>query len=366
MNSDFSNVKPLLNSTMSQVKRKASANCIEDFLINNVGNTILDCTKMSDVEPKKPKWLFEPYIPISEVTLIEGDPECGKSWLAMAIASSVSHGTNPVTGETVRSPAPVLFLSCEDSIEMVQAERFKLFKANQELIISVEKPFVLDSFGFESLENTIVEHKPMLVVLNPLQAYVGGYDLNRMNEARPILNGLNSLAKKFELAILGIRHLNKGSSKSAYRGAGSIDIRAAARSVLIMGKNPKNKLEGAIFHSKSNLSENGSPLGYTIDTEKGFQILSGTKLTIADIAGSDTEKIDKKLKIEMAEDWIKKVLNMCPIPSKDFEGLAEDEGISLKTLERARKNLGVESFRDGQNWAVRLPQDIPKGQYRQI
>lgn len=38
-------------------------------------------------------WLWYPYIPFGKLTLIQGDPGCGKSTLMMNIISAVSNGS---------------------------------------------------------------------------------------------------------------------------------------------------------------------------------------------------------------------------------------------------------------------------------
>ena len=88
------------------------------------------------------------------------------------------------------------------------------------------------------LEQAIVETNAKLVVLEPIQGFLGAdVDMHRANEIRPIMKHISELAEKYKCAIILIGHMNKCSvGKSAYRGLGSIDFQAAARSVLIVGR----------------------------------------------------------------------------------------------------------------------------------
>ena len=78
----------------------------------------------------------------------------------------------------------------------------------------------------------------LLLILDPIQAYLGGgMDMNRANEARDMTKKLGLLAEKYKCAIILIGHMNKAAgNKAAYRGMGSIDFFAVARSVLLVGR----------------------------------------------------------------------------------------------------------------------------------
>ena len=75
-------------------------------------------------------------------------------------------------------------------------------------------------------------------MLDPLQAYLGSnVDMHRANEVRPVLKRLSLMAERTQCAVILIGHMNKAQGlKSGYRGLGSIDFRASARSVLIVGR----------------------------------------------------------------------------------------------------------------------------------
>ena len=83
------------------------------------------------------------------------------------------------------------------------------------------------------LEEAIVQTKARLVVLDPIQGFLGAeVDMHRANEIRPVLKQLGNIAEEYGCAIILIGHMNKASSsKSTYRGLGSIDFQATARAI---------------------------------------------------------------------------------------------------------------------------------------
>ena len=87
------------------------------------------------------------------------------------------------------------------------------------------------------LEEAIRRTGAKLIVLDPLQAYLGSdVDMHRANEVRPVLKRLSLMAERTQCAVILIGHMNKAQGlKSGYRGLGSIDFRASARSVLSSG-----------------------------------------------------------------------------------------------------------------------------------
>lgn len=94
------------------------------------------------------------------------------------------------------------------------------------------------------------------MILDPIQAYLGGgIDMNRANEARDMTKRLGALAEKYKCAIILIGHMNKASgNKAAYRGMGSIDFFAVARSVLLVGRVEGEPNIRAVVQIKNNLA----------------------------------------------------------------------------------------------------------------
>lgn len=113
-----------------------------------------------------------------------------------------------------------------------------------------------------SLEKAIKEKHARLIILDPLQGYLGtDTDMNRANEIRSIFRRLGEIAQETGCAVVLIRHLNKATGLgSAYRGLGSMDFHAAARSVLLVGRLRKEPNVRVIIHDKSSLAPEGKAI----------------------------------------------------------------------------------------------------------
>ena len=126
-----------------------------------------------------------------------------------------------------------------------------------------ERPLSLADL--DVIEKAIIEHRPALVIVDPIIAYVAGKDTHKANEFRGLLAPLAALAEKFKIAILAIRHLNKGTGKAAYRGQGCVDFLAACRSAFLVGEDPETPGQKVLCHIKANLSPKTASVTYTIN-----------------------------------------------------------------------------------------------------
>src|SRR5262245_7622464 len=309
----------------------------------------LTVRRLADVQAEKIEWLWKPYIAIGKITVIEGDPGLGKSWLTCAIATAVAAGKGlPETQPS--EPANILICSAEDGLEDTIRPRLDAFGADVTRIYAVESPFILDEEGILLLEEQIAIHKPKVVIIDPLVAYFGGaVDLHRANETREIMARLALVARKFRCAIIVVRHLAKGgASKAIYRGIGSIDITAASRSVLLVGADPNYPNKRGIVQIKNNLEKFGPALGYEIEDGK-FYWTGQSDLTAEAILSFSVgyEGKEEKNARNDAEEFLLEVLSGGPIPAKDVVLEASKAGIPKATLDRAKARVGVKSRKSG-------------------
>ena len=87
--------------------------------------------------------------------------------------------------------------------------------------------------------------------------------MNKANEIRSMFRRLAEIAERTGCAVILIGHLNKADGgQSAYRGLGSIDFRAAARSILLIGRVKREPNVRVIVHDKSSLSPEGKPIAF--------------------------------------------------------------------------------------------------------
>ena len=176
----------------------------------------------------------------------------------------------------MRQPGKVLYISGEDGAADTLKPRFRKQGGDESLFYVADgliedradgrrhSRFLLTSL--EPLEEALRNLRPDLVVIDPLQAFIGGkVDLHRANEVREALQGISKLAERYNFALLIICHLNKASQSCAmYRVLGSIDLVAGARSVLLAGRHRQDETY-ALVHLKCSVAQKGLTLLYSID-----------------------------------------------------------------------------------------------------
>jgi hypothetical protein len=316
---------------------------------------------LDTVTTKAVYFFWEPYVPKRKLTLLEGDPGEGKSWFcsAVAAANSRGYGLPPSFGQN--EIGYTLIVSAEDGIADTIKPRLEALGAEVANIAVIDGIFTLDNKGFYLLERYIQEVQPTLVIIDPLVAYLSGnLDINRANQVRYATARLARLAEDNELAMIAIRHLTKGgSSKPIYRGLGSIDFTASARSVLLAGHDPDEPETRGVVHIKSNLSPKGPPIGYKITVANGFEWLERSNLTAEQILMS-TEASGSAL--DIAKEFLREALENGAQPTKEINKEATNEDIKLATLRRAKKALNIVSFpeakrgkRGATKWFMKLP-----------
>ncbi|BAF61058.1 MAG: AAA family ATPase [Pelotomaculum sp.] len=245
------------------------------------GKTKPVIVRLAEVEPEEVAWLWEPYIPLGKLTILEGDPGVGKTWLALQLAAIVSRG-DPFPGldgvpRERREPANVVYLSAEDGLADTLRPRLDKAGADVNRVYALtgwegkSKTGSITLLALDVIETALQQVKPALVVVDPLQAYLGaGVDMHRANEVRPVLAGLAALAERYKCAALCIRHLGKSQQDRAiYRGLGSIDFAAAARSILLVGQHPDDEHRRVLAQSKNSLAAKGVSIAFEL-REDGF------------------------------------------------------------------------------------------------
>ena len=194
----------------------------------------LKMIRMSEVQSQEIEWLWYPFIPYGKLTIIQGDPGDGKTTMVLNLAAKLSKGEALDENMKVTEPVNVIYQTAEDGLADTVKPRLELAGADCERIIVIDESDKSLSMVDERLEEAIVRTGARLLILDPIQAYLGGgMDMNRANEARDMTKKLGALAEKTKCAIILIGHMNKASgNKAAYRGMGSIDFFAVARSVI--------------------------------------------------------------------------------------------------------------------------------------
>lgn len=209
----------------------------EDIVSSAVPEASVKVISMADVPLLEVEWLWKPYIPFGKVTIIQGNPGEGKTTLALRLASACSKGEAFHEMEA-HEPFNVIYQTAEDGLGDTIKPRLIEAEADLSRVFVIDEAENVLSLLDERIEKAIKEKTARLIILDPLQGYLGTEtDMNRANEIRPIFRRLGEIAQETGCAIVLIGHLNKAANtNSAYRGLGSMDFRAAARSMLLVGR----------------------------------------------------------------------------------------------------------------------------------
>lgn len=297
--------------------------------------------KMSEVEETVVQWLWYPFIPFGKVTLIQGNPGKGKTWLAMAIAAYCTNGKELPNALPIE-PFNVLYQTAEDGIADTIKPRLAKCGADMTRVRFINEDEKQLSMTDDRIEKAIRQNNVRLMIMDPIQAYLGAnVDMNRANEIRPLFRHLSTIAERTGCAIVLIGHLNKSSgSQSDYRSLGSIDIAAAVRSILFVEKVEKEKEQDirVVYQQKDSLAKKENPVAFSLG-EEGLTWLGEYDISIEDLLmGKAGTK--KETKLEKAQKLILELLTkrkvMC-LEELEAELLAY--GISSRTGRDARKQL---------------------------
>lgn len=297
--------------------------------------------KMSEVEETVVQWLWYPFIPFGKVTLIQGNPGKGKTWLAMAIAAYCTNGKELPNALPIE-PFNVLYQTAEDGIADTIKPRLAKCGADMTRVRFINEDEKQLSMTDDRIEKAIRQNNVRLMIMDPIQAYLGAnVDMNRANEIRPLFRHLSTIAERTGCAIVLIGHLNKSSgSQSDYRSLGSIDIAAAVRSILFVEKVEKEKEQDirVVYQQKDSLAKKENPVAFSLG-EEGLNWLGEYDISIEELLmGKAGTK--KETKLEKAQKLILELLTkrkvMC-LEELEAELLAY--GISSRTGRDARKQL---------------------------
>ena len=303
---------------------------------------------MADVETKEVNFLWYPYIPYGKLTIIQGDPGEGKTTAILQIAALLTKGEKLPEDDTERTPVNVIYQTAEDGLADTVKPRLEAAGADCSKVLVIDESEVGLSMSDERIEEALKQTKAKLLILDPIQAYLGsGVDMHRANEIRPVMKRLGDLAEKYECAIVLIGHMNKASgSKSTYRGLGSIDFQATARSVLVVGRLKDDPACRVIAHDKSSLAPEGKSIAFRLDKDNGFRWEGYIDVTVEELLSGE----QKVTKMESAKEFLSKILKEGSIPSSEIQEAAEAEGIKKRTLFAAKEQLDIKAKKIGGKW----------------
>jgi hypothetical protein len=355
-------VEELQGIAREAAKRRPSGEAAPPATGDSVEGPVL--VRLCDVEPEEVSWLWEPYIPLGKITIVMGDPEQGKSWLTLAIATAVTNGTDlseviaTATGNAhctgkKRDPGSILILTAEDGLADTIRPRLNAMGADTTRVTALTA--VRDAGGREHhpslvhdldhLERALARGGFKLVIIDPLNAYLGtSLDTHRDAAVRAVLTPLARLAERHGVAAVCVHHLTKGGrDRPIYRGQGSIGYTAAARVVLLVGQNPDNERERVLVPVKNNLAP--MPPAVAFEIKDGRFLWRGETPVTAEALLAPKGGDEERSELDEAIAFLEQALHDGPRKVKELFREANDAGISESTLKRAKRKRGVECRR---------------------
>ena len=334
---------------------------------------MLPAIAAAELETKPVSWLWPERIPLGLLTYLVGDPGLGKSLLSLLLVAKLSQG-ELATGE-----ANSLLLSAEDAREHVVLPRLQAAGADLARVFfpplgedEFEQPISLPD-DLDRLRDLIFEVEAKLVVIDPFVAHLP----ERVNSwqdqsVRTALAPLHRLAGETEAALLLIGHLNKADGSNPLRRiGGSIGIGAAARSILLLGRDPDDPdgevgSRRVLAHVKSNVGPLSPSVCFGLEAvplpdNPGVESVCLVEGGLSRVTGSqllaEQGQQQPQLKLELAISFLENELAAGPRLAAEVQAKAKEQGISRTTLERAKYTLRVDSEKAGltNGWVWRLP-----------
>ena len=320
---------------------------------------------LADVQRESVEWIWDSRIPRGKLSIIAGQPGEGKSTVTLDLAARITRGATLPDGCTAPQGS-VLLLSAEDGLADTIGPRLDAAGADSTRVHALTAIKTLDGARPVNLANDLPRLReamdavqPILVVVDPLSAYLGKTDSWKDAEVRSVLSPLAELANERRCAITAVMHFSKATGqKPINKILGSVGFAAAARVVLGVGSDPDNAARRFLLPVKNNLAPAAATLAFTLDDGRVIwepsPVTGVTADSILDASSSDSaERTD-------AERFLRDLLaDGSPVPAAEVTRQAREIGISSRTLHRAKARLGVKSERSGYGssgrWSWHLP-----------
>lgn len=263
--------------------------------------------------------------------MLQGDPGDGKSTMMMNLIAELSKGGTMPDGKQVGIPQKVIYQCSEDDASDTIKPRLETCGTDCRNVAFINEEMnsglTLDD---ERIRKAIIQFRPKLMVIDPIQAYLGSdSDLQIAGRARKLMQRLGMWASAYDCAVVLIGHLNKKEgTEDLYRSIGSVDVVAAARSVLQMEHAPENKDIRMVRQIKNNLAPSDGEIRFSITAEEGFRWLE-CKIPTDPEAESEPPKFESKS--EKAADLIKKLLSDGDMRSREiYMRMSDEEGLKYR------------------------------------
>jgi len=293
-----------------------------------------------DIEQTSVEWLWFPYIPFGKLTIIQGNPGEGKTYFATMLTAACTNRKLFPNMEDIE-PFNVIYQTAEDGMGDTIKPRLVEAGADLSRVMVIDDTEEALTLSDDRIEKAVRQNHVRLVIIDPVQAFIGAdVDMNRANEVRPVFRKLGMIAEKTGCAIVLIGHLNKSSgTQSTYRGLGSIDIMAAVRSLIFIGKVRKDPTTRVLIHEKSSLAPPGETMAFKLGDEEGFRWVGAYEISADELLDGKEGKATET-KLERGAKLIRELLaDKKEISIRELDEKAKEQGISGRTMRDVRSRM---------------------------
>lgn len=321
---------------------------------------------LRDIEEEALEFLWYPYLVRGEVSILEGDPGLGKSYMAMMASAAIASGQRlpSVRKGFGKKQGPIVYFDIENSAGSVTKVRLKHngFNDVDGTYYPVEQAFSIDdSEALDEIYEYLEEIKPVLIVFDTLNTYIGRADTHKASESTQAINIFKQLAKDFNAAVLVLRHLTKGGGAAMYRGQGSISFAGSARIVMSVGVDPGDTDNRVMAVTKINFAPAPKALTFRIEERpKGKsefiwgEFVNLTSQEIMDAAIEARSEGKQGNNMQDAMEFLEGTINGAAIDVDKLYRMGEKRSISRKMVDRAAAKMGVKKKRSGktETWKI--------------
>lgn len=311
------------------------------------------CEYYSNIETKPVEWLWYPYIPSGKLTVIQGDPGEGKSTFVLNMVARLTKGMAMPDGFPVSKPGVAIYQCAEDSAADTIKPRLEQAGADCDRVAYIIDDDIALTLEDGRIETAIQQTGASVLIIDPIQAFIPpDADMLSATGMRALLRKLAGVAERNHCAVILVGHMNKGTSKSLYRGLGSIDIAAIARSVLMVARDEHRPGLRYMYPIKSSLAPEGCAIGFSFKEGGGLEWQGTYTLNAAEQIERETVKTSKR---EKARAKLIQMLDSGPKPAKEVYAELAELGVGSRTVEKVKKELRVHTVRSGECWLWSLP-----------
>lgn len=309
----------------------------------------------SNVRPKPVEWLWYPYIPLGKLTVIQGDPGEGKSTFVLNLVARLTFGQPMPDGYKPGGRRVAIYQCAEDGMADTIKPRLQQAGADCEKVAYIIDNDIALTLEDGRIEMAIKQTRASVFIVDPIQAFIPpDSDMQSATKMRSVLRKLANIAERNHCAVILIGHMNKGSgAKSLYRGLGSIDIAAIARSVLMISRDENRPGIRYMFPIKSSLAPEGPAIAFSFKEGGGLEWHGIYDLNTTQLVDSVTVKTSKR---DKARAKLIQMLEKGDKPAKEvYAGLSEI-GVGSRTVEKVKKELQIYTYRSGGTWYWSMPE----------